>query len=67
MRVGRLVYVCVWVLLVAVLPPHRLQPTWRVDAGVVHFMVSDKARLEVPAMALIGNLLSYATELERIV
>jgi hypothetical protein len=38
-----------------------------VDAGVVHFMVSDKARVEVPAMALIGNLLSYATELERIV
>lgn len=43
------------------------RPTWRVDAGVVHFMVSDKARVEVPAMALIGNLLSYATELERIV
>ena len=44
-----------------------VQPTWHVEAGVVHFNTSAKARLEVPAMALVGNLLSYATELERIV
>ena len=43
------------------------QPTWHVEAGTVHFMSGAKARMDVPAMALIGNLLSYATELERIV
>jgi hypothetical protein len=44
-----------------------LQPEWLVDAGMIHFQPSHKARLEVPAMALVGNMLSYATELDRIV
>ena len=42
-------------------------PDWHVEAGVIHFQPSHKARLEVPSMALVENMLAYATELDRIV
>jgi hypothetical protein len=44
---------------------HR--PTWGIEGDNIRFVPVVKAKLEVPAMALIGSLLSYATELERIV
>lgn len=43
------------------------QPSWLVEAGVIHFQPSQKDRLEVPSMTLVSNMLAYATELDRIV